>query len=87
LTDDALPPFSVRSRVAQTQIDNDCRETFRIGLYYLLSRLVEKNFVAEWGDVATELRRIGRVTPTEYDNDDVAQLLAELDWARVFDFC
>jgi hypothetical protein len=85
LADDVLPPFSARNRGAHAQIDNECPETTRIGLLHLVHRLVELRYVEDWKSVAEELKRIGRVRP---DADIVfAQLLMEIAWDRVFDYC
>ncbi len=80
-------PFSARNRGAFPQIDNDCPETARIGLFYLLRRLVELSYVAGWDEVRAELQRIARVRPESFDEMDVAQLLSTLPWDKVFDFC
>ena len=87
MAEDVIPPFSVRNRGAHAQIDNDFPETARTGLFYLLRRLVEKNYVAEWKEVHIELQRIGRVKPEEFDNTSPQELLFALRWDKILDFC
>jgi hypothetical protein len=57
----------------------------RVGLHYLLCRLVEKKYVGDWAALKTELQRIARVSPG--DEASVEQLLESLRWEKVFDFC
>jgi len=85
LAEEILAPFSARNRGAHAQIDNDCPETTRIGLLHLVYRLVEMKYVDGWKSASGELKRIARIRPdidTDFD-----QLLLELRWDRVFDFC
>jgi hypothetical protein len=91
------PPFSARNRKQHRQIDNDFPETARVGLLHLLFDLVSKQYVAGWPEVATELQRIGRQVPVEYESSsvpstrkarqDVEGALAALAWDRAYDFC
>jgi len=66
-------------------VDNECPETTRIGLLHLVHRLVEKDYVDGWKSVSGELKRIARVRPDDDTNFD--QLLLEIPWVKVFDFC
>ena len=61
-----------------------------MGLLHLLLRLVQREYVDGWMDVARELQRIARVRP-DLDKQrayEVAEgILFTLPWERVFDFC
>jgi hypothetical protein len=85
VAEEIVPPFSVRTRGAHAQIDNDCPETTRIGLLHLLYDLVDKKFVEGWSAINSELMRIGRVRPDFNQGPD--ELLSALPWEKVFDFC
>ena len=85
MAEQMFPPFSARNRGARAQIDNDCPEAARIGLLHLVYSLVEKKYVSGWPVVRKELQRIARVPPGVESNED--QLLLELPWEKVFDFC
>jgi hypothetical protein len=87
LAEEISLPFSARNRGSAAQIDNDCPETARIGLFYLLRKLVDQSYVAGWNEVRGELQRIARVRPEQFDDMDVPQLLSALPWDKVFDFC
>lgn len=67
------------------QIDNGLPESARIGLLHLVYQLVEKDYVGDWKDIRKELQRIGRILPSDQCNED--QLLLDLPWDRVLDFC
>jgi hypothetical protein len=67
-----------------------------VGLLHLLSDLVERDYVANWGRIAKEVQRIGRQSPSEYtdshaDNKrartNAESVLSDLAWEKVFDFC
>jgi hypothetical protein len=89
MADEMLPPFSARNRGASAQIDNDCPETTRIGLLHLLRQLVDLEYVAGWKFVTSELQRISRISPTFGTGhfQDTEELLLQLIWDKVFDFC
>jgi len=97
MSSSTYPPFSARSKGRHRQIDGDFPSTARSGLLHLIFDLVEKQYVADWGAVARELHRIGRLPPTEYDmtsnssirqaKEDTSHALNELKWDRVYDFC
>lgn len=64
---------------------------------HLLFDLVERRYVPDWTMVARELNRIGRLPLTAYDSSSVASLkqakvdaenvIKEINWAKVYDFC
>lgn len=87
MSENVFPPFSVRNQGAHAQIDNDYPETARIGLLYLVRRLVDKHYVAGWNELQVELQRIGRIKPEEFFDPSVQELLLSLPWDKVFDFC
>jgi hypothetical protein len=86
LAEDIIPPFSTRNRGTHTQIDNDCPETARIGLLHLLKDLISRKYVDGWQIVSEELQRIARIKPGS-PHPSVQEVLLELPWAKVFDFC
>lgn len=58
--------------------------------------MVRENYVAGWRPIALELQRIARVPPDAHGNSiaeghraqtDAEQVLDELPWDRVYDFC
>ncbi|MDF3036214.1 MAG: hypothetical protein K0S28_1488, partial [Paucimonas sp.] len=91
------PPFSARHRGPHRQIDNAFPTTARNGLLHVLLDLVEKDYVANWSAIARELQRIARLSPVEYNNSksnstaqakaDTEEILAQLSWEKVYDFC
>jgi hypothetical protein len=85
VTENILPPFSARNRGAFAQIDNECPQTTRNGLLHLVRALVEKEYVGNWDAVLAELRRIGRAAIG--DESSAEELIMQLDWPKVFDFC
>lgn len=97
MTDSSQVPFSARHRGQNRQIDGDVPANARNGLLHLLHDLVERRYVGEWIHIATELHRIGRLAPTEYDRHSVRSLrkarsdagaaLESLSWQKVYDFC
>lgn len=90
MTEAIVPPFSARNRGAYAQIDNDCPETVRMGLLHFLGDLVERKFVGDWQAIASELQRIARVEPgfeSHLAYATAKELLFELRWGKVFDFC
>ena len=90
MADEIAAPFSTRNRGAHAQIDNDCPQTTRTGLHHILYRLVNQNYVQDWNAVVGELQRIARVRPLfnrVHANEEVEDLLFNLEWDKVFDFC
>jgi hypothetical protein len=87
LPEEIFPPFSARNSGAHIQIDNDCPETTRIGLLYLLRRLVDRRYVDGWKDVIVELERIARIRPDNGGGAGADELLLNMEWDKVFDFC
>jgi len=86
LTEKTRPPFSARNRGAHAQIDNECPETTRIGLLHIIVKAVDRNYVEDYQTVVGELERIARVRPNQ-SSADIGQLLMQLPWDKVFDFC
>lgn len=90
-------PFSSRNRAARSLIDNDCPASARTGLLHLLTDLVDRRYLENWCVIARELQRIARLSPVEYSSHSVAsdrqaradteEILSELDWDKVYDFC
>lgn len=94
MTEEKFPPFSTRTRSARARIDNDFPESARIGLFYILQKLVQQNYVDGWRSIVDELQRIYRFEPRERrDRDDwelqveAENLLLQLQWDNVLDFC
>lgn len=87
MTQEITVPFSARNRGATAQIDNDFPVSARTGLFHLLSKLVELEYIAGWKPVIAELQRIGRVIPTNDRETNVFLLINDLSWDRVFNFC
>lgn len=85
MTEEIFPPFSARNRGAHAQIDDDCPETARIGIFHLLRDLIDRKFVESWRVIAVELERIGRVRA--YQNSEPEEILLSISWEKVFDFC
>ena len=57
---------------------------------------MDKSYLSGWAAVATELRRIAREAPGNYNSssasvlraqNDTAELVAKVPWAKAFDFC
>jgi hypothetical protein len=86
LSEEIFPPFSARNRGAHAQIDNDCPRTTRVGLHHILRQLVDRRYVAGWDDVIGELQRIARIGPDD-QGPGVDELLFNMAWDKVFDFC
>lgn len=92
-----FPPFSRKNRGTHVQVDSDFPETARTGLIHLLHDLIGQNYVGGWIRVAHELERITRVKPSTYrsnylpDMDKARasseELLVEISWDKVLDFC
>ena len=82
-----LPPFSARNRRGVAPIDDDFPASARVGLIHLLRKAIEKQFVANWPSVASELQRIARVPPSAGGELAATTILEKLSWDRVFDFC
>ena len=86
LSEKTLPPFSARNRGAHAQIDNECPESTRIGLLHIVLVAVGQHYVEDYRTVVRELERVARVRPSEF-SVDIDELLAQLPWDKVFDFC
>jgi len=57
-------------------------------LLHLLYRLVAQQYVEDWTEVAREIQRIARVRPDlRPSRESAEELLADLPWDKVFDFC
>lgn len=90
-------PFSAKNRGKHHQIHSDFPSTARRGLLHVVYDLIEKGFVSNWGVVARELQRIGRLRPEVYDSisvtsmrearDSVEKTINELSWDKIYDFC
>lgn len=89
----ALPPFSARNRRDVVPIDGAFPDTARIGLLHLISAGMRDGSLGSWHRILLELQRIARVPPKAYEvSDEVAQqnvteILNELPWEGMFDFC
>lgn len=89
------PPFSRRFVGSQPWVQDDFPRTARTALLHLLHDLIGRKYVSGWIDLDRELRRIGRESPEEYDQEDATRearissekLLTSLPWAKLFDFC
>ena len=57
----------------------------RIGLYHLLHRLADLQYAGGWPAITPELRRVARMRSG--DDLDEEQILLNLPWEKVFDFC
>jgi hypothetical protein len=86
LSEKTFPPFSARNRGAHAQIDNECPESTRIGLLHIVLVAVRLHYVEDYHTVVRELERIARVRPSEF-SADIDELLVQLPWDKVFDFC
>jgi hypothetical protein len=90
MAEEIVPPFSARNRGAHAQIDDDFPQSARIGLLHLLNQLVAGGYVPDWTTVAVELQRIARVRP-DIDRGRAfeisEELLFQLTWDKVLDFC
>ena len=91
MPDQIVPPFSARNSGARTKLDNDCPESARIGLLYLLDQLVQREYMSGWNIFCRELQRLGRFY-TDFDGFQDARAetrayLIALDWEKVYDFC
>lgn len=97
MTDLPVVPFSARIKGAHQKIDADFPHTARTGLVYLLIELVSKRYISGWVAVARELQRICRLPPVEYDISkvpdiqkakiDSSNVVSEMPWAKIYDFC
>jgi hypothetical protein len=85
LFEETLPPFSARNRSGQARVDDDCPQSTRIGLFYILRSLVARRYVDGWEALLEELRRIARVSPDAWNS--VEPLLLSIEWEKVYDFC
>ena len=93
----AAIPYSARYRGVHRRIDNAFPPTARIGLLHLLFDLVAKRYIENWIAFASELQRISRLPPTEYNDSktislsqakaDAEKILASLSWEKIYDFC
>lgn len=91
MTDETLPPFSTRNRGSRNQIVNDFPEKARMGLLHILVDLEKRKYIESWPAVVSELQRIARLAPG-FKGDtswvsDTQEILLQLDWDKVFDFC
>jgi len=92
-----VSPFSVRNRVEGNWIDQDFPESGRNGLLHLIGDAIRRDFIADWPSVATEIRRLARASPREYNRShiesineakaDAEAFLNEMRWDRAYDFC
>lgn len=87
-------PFSARNRKDVRQIVQDVPATARIGLQHIVTECVIKRYVAGWHTVSMELRRIARLPAVvlhdphnESSQKRVNDLLREISWDSVYDFC
>ena len=89
-------PFSARNQGKRQQIDQDFPNTARTGLLHVVHDLMDKRYLDGWAAVATELRRIAREAPGNYNSsgasvlraqNDVAEFIEKVPWAKAFDFC
>lgn len=94
MAEEKFPPFSTRTRGARARIDGDFPERARIGLFYILRKLVQQNYVDGWQSIVEELQRIYRLKPHERrDMEDwqlpgeAEDLLLVLQWDNILDFC
>jgi hypothetical protein len=86
----ARPPFSARNRGAHVQIESDFPEPARMGLLHLLHQCVDRNYVEDWLGISIELQRIARLRPDRdraKAREIVEEILLQLPWEKVFDFC
>jgi hypothetical protein len=92
MTNDSLPPFSVRNRREIAPIDEIFPASAQIGLLHLLNEGMSRGFLTDWEKVAMELQRIARLPPRNYSSHreaqaEIQQLLDLLSWERQYDFC
>lgn len=80
-------PFSVRNRRGVAPIDEDFPASARIGLVHILDKATGKDFVASWEAVANELQRIARLPRTSVGEVAATNILNQLRWDQVYDFC
>lgn len=91
------PPFSARHGESLNRIDRDFPASARTGLSHLLHDLVEKQYVRGWDCLAKELLRINREPPVIFNSSSVTDIerakriandvLFNLPWVKVYDFC
>jgi hypothetical protein len=94
---DKTTPFSARLSGMNSLVRDDFPPTARSGLIHLLFDLVDRDYVRDWGVIARELQRIGRLQPTHYDMTlvehgrnamrDAASILCQIEWQKALDFC
>jgi hypothetical protein len=90
------PPFS-RRKIGSPWIQDDFPPTARTALNHLLHDLVDRGYLEDWIDINKEIRRIARKDPKAYNRAKVASsnearistenILDELSWDKLFDFC
>ena len=82
-------PFSSRNRGTHGQVDQDFPKSARMGLLHLLNDLDRKRYIEGWEELDLELRRIARMPPllTSSPRAEVAEVLEELPWEKLYDFC
>src|SRR5579864_7718557 len=84
---DILPPFSVRNRRGVLPLDEEFPPSGRVGLVHLVNSAIEQDFIENWSSVAAELQRIARLPPSGGGDVTATNILNQLSWERVFDFC
>jgi len=62
------------------------RRLTTIGLLHIVLVAVRQHYVEDYHTVVRELERIARVRPSEF-SADIDELLVQLPWDKVFDFC
>ncbi len=71
-------------------IHDDCPSTTRIGIWYAISRSIDKKWISGWQPVANEILRLNRVQDFVTDKNawDIAkESILELRWDFVFVLC
>lgn len=73
-------------------IDQDFPASARLGLCHVLAELVESNRVSDWKPLLRELQRLRRsdvfgMKQVGAPLEEVRNLLLELPWTHVFEFC
>lgn len=84
-------PFNQRFGIEVNKvIHNDFPQTARVGLFNLLSILVEGNCVS-WRAIRNELLRTARIEYNDIDEylyiNDCKDMLYDMEWHKIFIFC
>jgi len=94
MTDAMDRPFSRRYGDPSTRVRTGFPDGARVALGHVLANLVDEEYVAGWDPVIRELARLVRKPASELSNlanQDLMRvaenLLEELPWQKVFDFC